>query len=253
MKRILTVLMILCILLVGCAKKSEEPEPAPAPSPTPQQPDETEKITTETYYCISGSYADPYRPKLMVMSDGTFVYVENLYEGMGEYRGTYTIEGGEIICNVEYVGFGGYAGDDVTEIRFRAEGDVLVLDRDLCSSFKGYLFSDDLSKIPEQTLSAYYSQAGRFDKNNEPNVIFFEDGSFLFYEATKEGFGAYTGTYEREDNILHLTVQSVDFTGKGADVTEITMEIVSDEELELQTDLCRSLAKDLFKYGEVKK
>ena len=254
MKKLMTVLVILCLLfMTGCKKKETEPDPVPAPSPASEKEDDTEKITTETYYCISGSYADAYRPKLLLLSDQTFVYIENLYEGMGEYRGTYAIEGGQIICSVESVGFEGFAGDDVTEFRFSVKEDMLELDRDLCSSLAGYLYSDDLAMIPEHTLSAYYSEAERFAKNNEPNVIFFDDGTFLFYEVTKDGFGSYSGTYVREDNILHLTVQDVDFSGKGSDVKEITMEIVNDEELELQTDLCRSLAGDLFKYGEVKK
>lgn len=93
--------------------------------------------TTRTYISDSDMFSDPYRPTLILETDGTFELTENLFEGMGHYKGTYTVDDIYLTLNVESTDFSGFAGDNVKVIEFEAlSEDVFQLMTDLCGSVK---------------------------------------------------------------------------------------------------------------------
>ena len=57
--------------------------------------------------------------------DGTFSMVANLYEGLGNVYGTYTVLDDRLSCQVESRDFGGFVGDDVQEFEMIFAGDNL--------------------------------------------------------------------------------------------------------------------------------
>ena len=81
-------------------------------------------------------------PTLELDGAGNFVFTENCYAGMGQYKGTYKKDGEYIVCTVKDAKtMQGFAGDDVKEILFKIKGDdILKLKTDLCMSMSGNLF-----------------------------------------------------------------------------------------------------------------
>ena len=57
--------------------------------------------------------------------DGTFSMVANLYEGLGNVYGTYTVLDDRLSCVVDSRDFGGFVGDDVQEFEMIFAGDNL--------------------------------------------------------------------------------------------------------------------------------
>lgn len=92
-----------------------------------------------------GDVAEEYNPKLEVFEDSTFVFTENLYAGMGHYRGTFEVKDGLLYCHVDDASeIQGFAGQDVKDIIFDfgdEEGNTLILQTDLCMSLNGDVFS----------------------------------------------------------------------------------------------------------------
>ena len=75
------------------------------------------------------------------LEGNTFNLTENLYEGMGNYTGHFTVKGREITLDVEDINFSGVLGDDVRSIRFEMlEDGSLQLQSDLCFSRAGQTF-----------------------------------------------------------------------------------------------------------------
>ena len=100
-------------------------------------------IQTMKYYKsdYQGSL-DEYTPRLMLKNDGTFVLTENLLEGMGEYKGTYTVKYNHLILTIKSINFKGFLGDDLKSIDFTINNkNKLTLNTDLCASRKGDVFS----------------------------------------------------------------------------------------------------------------
>ncbi len=86
-------------------------------------------------------FSEPYRPTLTFDEKGSFVLIENLGVGMGQYDGSYSVSGSELVLKVEKISFAGFAGDSVSEIRFTINADgTLTLKADLCLSFAGNVF-----------------------------------------------------------------------------------------------------------------
>ena len=84
--------------------------------------------------------ADAFLPKVYFDGKGNFVFTENLYAGMGEYKGTYVKEDNYYTCKVTSA-FEGFAGDDVKEIVFKVVDDTTIkLKTQLCMSAPGDLF-----------------------------------------------------------------------------------------------------------------
>lgn len=102
----------------------------------------TTKWINYTVLDMTGSEA--YLPYLELNSDGTFVLTENLFAGMGHYRGWYEeVPNVGYVCHVEddseLQGFMGYG---VTTIKFSLnDGSTIVLMNDLCMSESGNVFT----------------------------------------------------------------------------------------------------------------
>lgn len=83
-----------------------------------------------------------YLPKLVINSAGEFEFIENVYSGMGVYKGVIDIDGNIIKCQVKDASsMQGYTGENVKTIEFVKEGTTLVLKTDLCMSKNGDKFS----------------------------------------------------------------------------------------------------------------
>lgn len=85
-----------------------------------------------------------YYPSLELKKDGTFIFTENCYAGMGRLKGTWMeTPGGYIVCDVtDNSEMQGVAGGDTKTIIFEyADPNTLMLDTDLCMSMKGDTFN----------------------------------------------------------------------------------------------------------------
>lgn len=82
---------------------------------------DNEWSTSEHYYMKENDmYAS-----ITFYPDGTFSMVANLYEGLGNVYGTYTVLDDRLSCQVESRDFGGFVGDDVQEFEMIFVGDNL--------------------------------------------------------------------------------------------------------------------------------
>ena len=85
--------------------------------------------------------ASQFYPTLELFKDGTFVFTENVYAGMAQYKGTYTRDSVGIYCDVVSHNLQGFAGQDVTSFSFSYKSaNEIYLDLDLCMSRAGDIF-----------------------------------------------------------------------------------------------------------------
>ena len=260
----LTVLS-LALLLAGCssgaAALNETVSPVQISSPAAAKDPANDVIPPEgTYVSSSESFSDPYRPSLTFSEDGTFVMKENLYSGMGEYRGTYQYDGTYYECTVSEVTFSGFAGDDVKAFSLmRFDADNIVLLDNLCGSMQKDVFTKTAqtaetgSYRPAQELGAvtdvrtYISDSDWFSSPYCPTLQLNPDGTFTLTENLFSGMGHYTGTYDIEDINLTLNVEQIDFSGfAGDDIKTIRFEVLSQDVIQLMDDLCGSQAFDYW-------
>ena len=78
----------------------------------------------------------------VTFDSGFFTFTENVYAGMGQYKGIYDIKNGKYVCTVDdATTMQGFAGDDVKQIVFTiVDNKTLRLETDLCMSRIGTLF-----------------------------------------------------------------------------------------------------------------
>ena len=214
--------------------------------------------SSETYYSTSENFSDPYLPSITFYSDGTFIMIENLYEGMGQYEGTYTYDGNYYECTVTSKDFSGFAGDDVKLIEFaRFDASLITLLTDLCGSRAKDIFSLNKGSQSSTTSSTtaqsdswpeiYISSNDSFSDPYCPTLKLNQDGTFELTENLYEGMGHYKGHYTRQDINLTLYVEETDFMGfAGDDVTVIEFETMSKDVVQLMTDLCGSRRFDYW-------
>lgn len=117
-------------------------------------------VQLSEYYYSNEGFMDIYKPKLLLNPDGTFVFVENLYAGMGTYQGTYQIDDEQLLLTVTSIDFDGFKGDDVELITLTInDQNTLTLNTDLCGSRKGHVFScgvsADRNSIEQEIISTY--------------------------------------------------------------------------------------------------
>jgi hypothetical protein len=85
-----------------------------------------------------------YLPSITIATDYSFEFVENVYAGMGKYKGwCQRTDDACWICDVTDASMmQGFAGDDVKIIEFEDKGEnSLVLKTDLCMSMAGDVFT----------------------------------------------------------------------------------------------------------------
>lgn len=107
-------------------------------------PNSTPITANKKYFNNKENYfSKEYRPSL-ILTNNTFTLVENLAEGMGEYKGTFILSGNTLTLNVTETNFGGFAGDDVRTIVFTINNTTtLTIQTDLCLTQKGDVFKID--------------------------------------------------------------------------------------------------------------
>ena len=111
-------------LTIGFETRSKDPEAQPV-----------------TYKAKIKDVNDQFQPSIYLDGKGNFVFTENLYAGMGEYKGTYKKEENHYILSVKDISFSGFMGDSVKEIDFKIVDDAtLKLKTQLCMSSPGELF-----------------------------------------------------------------------------------------------------------------
>ena len=82
-----------------------------------------------------------YLPKIELYSDYTFVVTENVYAGMGQYKGTYSKLGNVLLLNVtDKSSMQGFAGADVDQIALEQSKYGYILCTNLCMSQEGDSF-----------------------------------------------------------------------------------------------------------------
>lgn len=96
--------------------------------------------------------------------------------------------------------------------------------------------------------SAWVSNSDKFVDAYRPSFVTFDDGTFYYTENLLSGMGYYTGTFEMDESYgLTCKVENVSFSGyKGENVKEIRFTRYNAWQLQLETDLCGSEAKDRF-------
>ncbi len=274
MKKYFYSILSAVLLLSGCGSSSAAadspnnvPEPAMTESTESSKPEETETaelITADaTYISTNENFSGDYRPSITFNKDGTFVMRENLYEGMGQYRGTYEFDGNYYECSVIEVDFSGFTGDDVRKFEFlQFNPDTLWLLDNLCGSREKDVFTiakdggssnEDYTIKPAQEVGEitkarmYENSSDMFSEPYLPSLLLNPDGTFVLTENLFAGMGHYYGTYTIDDYTLDLKVDSTDFSGfAGDDVKEIRFEALSPDVLQLMTDLCGSVKFDYW-------
>ena len=271
MKRIFMFSLSLFLILAGCsnsAENSQEAETENDAGQTAAVPIEAEQMETELepidvsrmatinqyveYYGTScwklfkaGQFVKGCEPSLALFPDATFVLTENLFAGMGTYRGT--VEMDEylgLVCKVESIDFEGFKGDDVKEIRFsRPNPWNLKLETELCGSVAG----DQFGWMPIAAgAGSYISETDQVREDLKPAIEFFDDETFAFKENFLSGMGTYKGPYVYDDNQYICKVESINISGLlGTDVKEIRFHKL-ESGIQLATDLCMSTAGTMF-------
>lgn len=82
-----------------------------------------------------------YLPQIELYSNYTFVVTENVYAGMGQYKGTYSELGSILLLNViDKTSMQGFAGADVDQIALEQSKNGYILRTNLCMSQEGDSF-----------------------------------------------------------------------------------------------------------------
>lgn len=265
MKKIIITTLSALLVLCGCSApaaadpvkpEEENAEPEKQTEPITLEADEEDSEletmavvrspkpgTLEGSYISANTSLAPYEPSVMFYSDGTFVYTENVYEGLQTYRGAFTYDGTNIICKVAEQDYPGFY--DLSEIRFSKINDsVIRLETDITSSRNGDIF---IFVNQYHAPGSFISTATGWAPNCEPNITFKEDGSFVMVENLLEGMGKYTGIYQYDGRQYRCKVQTVDFKGFAGDsVKEIVFRTFNDSLISLGTALCGSTANTYF-------
>ncbi|MBQ1532219.1 MAG: hypothetical protein IIZ57_08780 [Solobacterium sp.] len=87
----------------------------------------------------SAGVPEQFEPSVKFETNGEFVFTENCYAGMGQYKGWYESNEIEFILHVEDAStMQGFAGQDVKKIIFKKkDANTIVLSTDLCMSLLG--------------------------------------------------------------------------------------------------------------------
>lgn len=208
---------------------------------------------TGVYVLDDANTLPEYLPQITFFADGTFAFIENLYEGMGCMSGTFTADAAAVQCTVTQSTFSGtgFAGGDAKGITLlREENGALQLQQDICYSMAGNRLvpaDADLSVIGR----VFVSKSPNFSAGYEPTLTLAPDGSFTMRENLLEGMGSYTGCYDVRGKSVRCFVHTCDFNNNGgsfagADVGLIGFSLQEDGTLRLDTDLCGSVYGDRF-------
>ena len=206
-----------------------------------------------TRYVLSGK--DPseviteYLPYVELYSDGTFVFVENVYSGMAEIRGTYVNENGKYTCSItDKSAMQGYAGYELDTLTFHMAGGGLELADNICMSKKGDIFLPEGIGGDKTLLGKYISDTEDSVDEYKPYLELYSDGSFVLAENVYEGMSKIYGTYSIHNGILTCTItdKSTMQGYTGYDLNSISFNVKQTDVYELANDICMSRKGDIF-------
>ena len=233
---------------------STDSDPQTLAPPVTEEPKSPIKTGVAYKNAKEEQFSEPYLPTLTLDEKGSFVLVENLGVGMGQYEGSYSMSGNELVLKVEKINFASFAGDSVTEIRFTVNGDgSLTLKTDLCLSFAGDVFrTDRISEQPKTTIKTgeeYRStKEGYFSEEYAPKVVFDASWGFVLTENLFDGMGTIEGSYSLVGDSLVLKIEKIHYSSFGRDsLKEIRFTLNADGSLTLKTDICLSSSGDIFR------
>ena len=205
------------------------------------------------YYSQTLQAEDPYFPCIIFTTDGKFTFVENVYEGMIENNGVYSINDKQIDCILLENNLNGFSGENLKELTFIKDGNDLILMNDLCMSKKLDVFKTEKRIAQEHsnpanpympTETVYKSTSELASPGYEPLLILSDNYSFVFSENTFHGMTSIQGRYEMDNwGNLNCIVEYSD----DENLHEIYFLKVEDH-YELQTDLILSRTGDEFYY-----
>lgn len=270
MKRIM--MIAAGFLLIGCGTNQTAVSTpfadtlhTPSPDSVSASPDAEQLDPVGTFVSTNETFRKEELPTITFSADGSFTLEENMLNGMGEYRGSYEYDGTYYECRVEEVGFFGYGGNVPETFSFlRFDANTLILLDLISGSQPKDVFvkaAEDSAPVSEQQGSikpaqevgevterrTYISDSEMFSSPYCPTLVLEPDGTFELTENLFEGMGHYRGTYTVDDIYLTLQVESTDFSGfAGDDVKVIAFEALSEDVLQLMTDLCGSVKFDYW-------
>ena len=131
------------------------------PEPTPSQPEQPEvpvvpneelleevteentaDVGSELVYITRDSGLGSYQNELTLYPDGRFHLYVNLFAGMGDAYGTYSVAGDSYTFYVEERNYIGYTGDDILEFKMTKSEDTLIytMEKNIVSVWKNSVF-----------------------------------------------------------------------------------------------------------------
>lgn len=206
------------------ATPSASPETTPAPGihTAPEPSASTEPAAAEIAYVSTETrFVDPYKPKIVFNSDGTFEMTENYLSGMCSYKGTFSYEDGLLSLYVKESDL----NDGLTLITLaEIDEDSFLLQTNVRGSMRDDVFVCEGGKVPS---AVYRSHADRFEELTTPALITYEDGSFVLLEsmslkmAQYNVVGKYWGSFSESGRDMKFTVEGYDLRGGvGEDIKE---------------------------------
>ena len=101
----------------------------------------SENVHLMKYVMNTEETIEQFRPVFTVYPDGTYVFTENVYEGMVEIYGIYNTDGLDYVChNYDNSALQGFAGYDVTDFGFMVQENKVKISTDICFTRKGSEF-----------------------------------------------------------------------------------------------------------------
>ena len=101
-----------------------------------------------------------------------------------------------------------------------------------------------LSKTPKTSLEGSYISIKSGMSPYEPSLMLFQDGTFEFTENCYEGLKIYKGSFSADATTLKCKV--TEQKPAGFDKSELTFKRINDSILEIQDNICATMAGDLF-------
>ncbi|MBQ1505289.1 MAG: hypothetical protein IIZ48_00795 [Erysipelotrichales bacterium] len=182
-----------------------EPTPDPTPEPTPD-PDPVGYVYNNT---AVNRFSPGLQPVLTLYEDGTFNYLENFFEGMINFSGTYKESDGTIVCTTEKADNPNFTEKPVIEF-CRVDEKHLVVRTQLSGTFMSDVY---VLGEPQAPVEYHSTAIERYNIGLEPVLYLYPDGFFRMYENALAGMVDYFGTYTEEAGTYHLTAILGNFKG----------------------------------------
>ncbi|MCQ2555362.1 MAG: hypothetical protein MJ171_06890 [Clostridia bacterium] len=135
MKKILVIIMIMVLSLfaVACGGGNEPVTTPDGPTDGPiDGPNGAPQLTYSKWQMDDDSMLPEYLPTVEFDTAGHFTFTENVYEGMKTLEGGWSSDEKGFYCTVDINDLQGFLGQDVKEITFLYDGDMLVIKTDIC-------------------------------------------------------------------------------------------------------------------------